>query len=208
MNAIIRPATSADVPAILGLIRELAEYEKLAHEAKATADGLSAALFEPRPVAEALIAEVSGEAVGFALFFSTYSTFVGKPGIYLEDVYVKPEHRGGGIGKAFFRELGQLAVERGCGRLEWSVLERAGAAVLPEPGGDADVRVDNPSADGRGARAAGKVAGTRIVPATSFPRSRESGCVRRRSTTRREPGSGPRRPVGLASAPCSSPPRT
>lgn len=123
MNAVIRPAMPADVPAILGLIRELAEYEKLAHEAKASAEGLSAALFGPRPVADALIADVAGETVGFALFFSTFSTFVGKPGIYLEDVYVKPAHRGGGIGKAFFRRLGQLAAERGCGRLEWSVLD-------------------------------------------------------------------------------------
>ncbi len=119
----IRPATPADVPAILGLIRELAEYEKLAHEAKATPDGLSAALFGPRPVAEALIAEVDAESVGFALFFATFSTFVGKPGIYLEDVFVKPAHRGRGIGKAFFRRLGEIAMERGCGRIEWSVLD-------------------------------------------------------------------------------------
>jgi GNAT superfamily N-acetyltransferase len=118
----IRPARPDDLEAILQMIRELAEYEKLLSAVKATAENLSAALFGPKPVAEALVAEVEGSTDGFALFFSTFSTFVGKPGIYLEDLYVRPHRRGQGIGKAFFREIAKLAVARGCGRLEWVVL--------------------------------------------------------------------------------------
>jgi len=122
MNDALRPAAPADVPAIISLIRELAAYEKLADDAIATPDDLRVALFGARPVAEALVADVEGNVVAFALFFPTFSTFVGKPGIYLEDIYVQPAYRGKGFGKAFFRRIAALAVERGCGRLEWSVL--------------------------------------------------------------------------------------
>jgi GNAT superfamily N-acetyltransferase len=120
---VTRPALPNDVPAIVDMIRELADYEKLLHEAKATVADVTAALFGPRPVAEALVAETEVTKAAFALFFSTFSTFVGKPGIYLEDIYVRPQHRGQGIGKALFRHIARLAVERGCGRLEWSVLD-------------------------------------------------------------------------------------
>ena len=119
----IRPATEADVPVIGQLIRELGEYERLAHEAVATDADLRATLFGPRPYAEVLIAEAGTEVAGFALFFHNYSTFVGKPGLYLEDLYVRPEHRRRGLGTAFFRRLARVAVERGCGRMEWSVLD-------------------------------------------------------------------------------------
>lgn len=108
---------------ILGFVRELAEYEKLAHTAVATEDMLAHALFGPRSYAEALIAEADGAPVGFALFFHTFSTFVGKPGLYLEDIYVQPAHRRQGIGVRLLRELAQIALERDCGRLEWSVLD-------------------------------------------------------------------------------------
>jgi len=119
----IRPATPADIPAIVQLIRDLAEYEKLRHEVVATEGDLHAALFGDRPVAEAMLAEADGEAVGFALYFHTFSTFLGKPGMYLEDLFVKPEQRGNGYGKALLARLAAIAVERGCGRLEWSVLD-------------------------------------------------------------------------------------
>lgn len=123
MKFTIRAARLDDVPAILQMIRELADYEKMLSHAQATAADLTAALFGPRPVAEALLADVDGAPAGFALFFATFSTFVGKPGIYLEDIFVRPEHRGQGIGTAFFRELAKLAVQRGCGRMAWSVLD-------------------------------------------------------------------------------------
>jgi len=119
----IREAKQSDVTMILQLIGELAEYERLAHEVIATEDGLQHALFGPRPFAEVLIAEVCGAAVGFALFFHTFSTFVGKPGLYLEDLFVRPNYRGQGIGTAFFRHLARVALERDCGRLEWAVLD-------------------------------------------------------------------------------------
>jgi GNAT superfamily N-acetyltransferase len=119
----IRPATSADVPAIRQLILELAEYEKLLHEAQATDAALREHLFGTHPVAEVLIAEVEGQTAGFALFFKSFSTFVGKPGIYLEDLFVRPSFRRRGIGRAFFEELMKLCRERGYGRLEWSVLD-------------------------------------------------------------------------------------
>lgn len=120
---LIRPAAPADVAELLRLVRGLAEYEKLAHMAVGTEPMLHAALFGARPSAEALIAERHGKAVGFALFYTTFSTFLCKAGIYLEDVFVEPEHRGLGIGKGLLRRLAQLAVERGCGRLEWRVLD-------------------------------------------------------------------------------------
>jgi GNAT superfamily N-acetyltransferase len=120
---VIRPATPADVPTILDLIRGLAEYEKLAHEAVGTEADLRRTLFGERPFAEVLVAEDAGVAVGFALFFHNYSTFLAKPGIYLEDLFVRPEARGKGIGRALMIELAKLAVARGCGRFEWAVLD-------------------------------------------------------------------------------------
>lgn len=123
MTTRIRPATPDDCETIANLIRELAIYEKLEHEAKATADDLRRDLFGERICAEAILAEDMGVVVGFALYFSTYSTFRGRPGLYLEDLFVKPEFRGQGIGKRLLGTLAQIAVDRGCGRLEWSVLD-------------------------------------------------------------------------------------
>lgn len=123
-NFAIRAATSADVPFILTLIRELAEFERLAHEVVADEAQLSAQLFGERPAAEVLLAEgADGEPAGFALFFQNFSTFVGRPGIYLEDLYVRPAWRKRGIGQALLRRIAALAVERGCGRFEWAVLD-------------------------------------------------------------------------------------
>jgi len=119
----LRRATRADVPEILRLIRALAEYEKLASDVVATEAGLAETLFGARPAAEVLLAEESGRAVGFALFFQNYSTFLGKPGIYLEDLFVEPAIRGKGLGKQLLQAVARLAVERGCGRFEWAVLD-------------------------------------------------------------------------------------
>ena len=119
----IRPAISADVPGILQLIGELADYEKLRDQMVATGEQLAEHLFGPHPVAEVLIAEVGGELAGFALYFKTFSTFVGKPGLYLEDLFVRPPFRRMGIGKSFFAELTKIVETRGYGRLEWSVLD-------------------------------------------------------------------------------------
>ena len=119
----IREATIDDVPAIAALIRALAEYERLAHEVTLDVGQLGAHLFGERRYAEVLVAEDAGEAVGFALYFHNFSTFLGQPGIYLEDLFVVPEHRGAGHGKALLAQLARIAVERGCGRLEWSVLD-------------------------------------------------------------------------------------
>lgn len=119
----IRAASRADVPAILAFIRELAEYEKLAHEAVAEEAGMAEQLFGPTPRAEVLIAEVDGVPAGFALFFHTFSTFLGKPGLYLEDLFVRPAFRGLGLGKRLMLRLARIAVERDCGRFEWSVLD-------------------------------------------------------------------------------------
>lgn len=119
----IRPAAENDVPLILELIQGLAEYERLAHEVVATEEKLRHTLFGAKPVAEVLIAEQDGTPAGFALFFHNYSTFLAKPGIYLEDLFVKPSFRGKGIGKALLVRLARVAVERDCGRLEWSVLD-------------------------------------------------------------------------------------
>jgi GNAT superfamily N-acetyltransferase len=118
----LRPARPEDVATIVSLIRALAEYEKMADECHADETALAEHLFGPRPRAEVIIAEWDGAPAGFALFFHNYSTFLTKPGIYLEDLFVKPELRGHGIGKALLSELARLAVERGCGRLEWAVL--------------------------------------------------------------------------------------
>jgi GNAT superfamily N-acetyltransferase len=138
----IEPASERDVPLILQLIKGLAEYEKLAHEVVATEDSLRASLFGVRPDAEVVIAYSGSEAVGFALFFHNYSTFLGKRGLYLEDLFVLPAWRGRGAGQALLTYLARLAEERGCGRFEWSVLdwnepairfyERMGARLMEE----------------------------------------------------------------------------
>ena len=120
---LVREASAADVALILAFIRELAEYERLSHEVVATEDGLRESLFGERPYAEVLIAEHDGSPAGFALFFHNYSTFLGRPGIYLEDLYVRPEFRGAGTGKKLLVRLARLARSRGCGRLEWWVLD-------------------------------------------------------------------------------------
>ena len=119
----IRPPRAQDVPLILQLIRELAEFENLAHQVVATENSLRESLFGSRRVAEALVGLWSGEMVSYAIFFDTFSTFLGKPGLYLEDLYVKPTHRSRGIGGALLREVASIAVECDCGRLEWSVLD-------------------------------------------------------------------------------------
>jgi GNAT superfamily N-acetyltransferase len=119
----ITPATPADVPVILSFIRELAEYEKLLDRVTATEDLLGSSLFGTRPYAEVLMARLADRPVGYALFFHSYSTFLARPGIYLEDVYVQPAVRGRGVGKALLREVARVALERDCGRLEWSVLD-------------------------------------------------------------------------------------
>lgn len=123
LNLQITPAAERDVPVILDLIRELAQYERLADHVTATEDLLRKTLFGERPAADVLLAAIDGETVGYALFYTTYSTFLGRPGIYLEDIFVRPHARGQGIGKALLRRLAQLAVERDCGRLEWMVLD-------------------------------------------------------------------------------------
>lgn len=123
MTVRIRAAEAADCDVIFRFIVELAAYEKLAHEVKTSPEALAARLFGPRPYAEVALAELDGAPVGFALFFHNFSTFEGKPGIYLEDLYVRPEARGTGAGKALLAHLAALAVERDCARLEWSVLD-------------------------------------------------------------------------------------
>jgi GNAT superfamily N-acetyltransferase len=138
----IRSATEGDVPRILAFIRGLAEYEKLCHTCVATEESLRTTLFGPHPYAEVLIALMNGLSVGFALFFHNYSTFLASPGIYLEDLFVLPEHRGAGVGRTLLKRVAQIARERNCGRLEWSVLDwnkpaiefykRLGATVLPD----------------------------------------------------------------------------
>jgi len=118
----LRFAAREDTGKILGFIRALAEYENMADEVVATEELLSERIFD-KGKAEVILAEIDGDAVGFALFFHNFSTFLGRDGIYLEDLFVKPEHRGKGYGKALLRELARIAVERGCGRLEWACLD-------------------------------------------------------------------------------------
>jgi GNAT superfamily N-acetyltransferase len=138
----IVPATEPDVPVILELIRGLADYEKLTHAVTATEERLRETLFGARPAAEALLAHWDGECAGFAVFFANYSTFLAQPGLFLEDLYVKPHLRGKGIGLALLKHLARVAVRRGCGRMEWEVLDwnqpsirfyrKLGAAPLDE----------------------------------------------------------------------------
>ncbi len=119
----LRFAGEGDTGRVLAFIRELAAYERLAHEVVADEETLRKNLFGARPFAEVVLAELEGETVGFALFFHNFSTFLGRPGIYLEDLFVRPEHRGRGIGTVLLAFLARLAVERGCGRLDWAVLD-------------------------------------------------------------------------------------
>lgn len=123
MRITLRPATRHDVADILDLIRSLADYERLAHECVATEEALLESLFGDRPAAEVVIAEADAEVAGFALFFSNYSTFLARPGLYLEDIFVYPARRGHGIGRRLIQHLAQIAVKRGYGRFEWSVLD-------------------------------------------------------------------------------------
>ena len=133
MTLSIRSAQPTDLPLIARLIRALAEYEKLSHEVRFDEAELERHLFGTRPHAEVAIGEIDGEPRGFALFFHNFSTFEGKPGIYLEDLFVEPEARGHGLGKALLAHLAALAVERGCARLEWSVLGWNAPAIARSP---------------------------------------------------------------------------
>lgn len=125
----IRPAVEDDAPTIVDLVRQLAVYERLEAFAQATPDDFRRHLFGTERAAEAIIAEADGRPVGFALFFSTFSTFRGRPGLYLEDVFVTPDHRGRGIGKALLSAVARRAVDRGCARLEWAVLDWNAPAI-------------------------------------------------------------------------------
>jgi GNAT superfamily N-acetyltransferase len=141
-SAVVRPAASSDVDIVVEMIRALAGYERLSEECAVQAAALREHLFGPKPLAEVLIAEIDGTAAGFALFFPTYSTFLTKPGLWLEDLFVNPEHRRRGVGGALLTRVAQLAADRGCGRLEWSVLgwnrsaidfyQRLGARLMHE----------------------------------------------------------------------------
>jgi len=122
-NFAIRPATVADVPIILELIRALATYERAPNEVTATEKGLTEVLFGAKPPAEVLLAFENETAVGFAVFFHNFSTWLGRPGLYLEDLFVRPEDRGKGYGRALLIHLAKIARERGCGRMEWAVLD-------------------------------------------------------------------------------------
>ena len=122
-SLVIRRGTARDVPTILSLIRGLAEYERLAHEVQATASPVRTHGFGPRRYFETLICRRGGRPIGFALYFFTYSTFLAQPTLYLEDLFVVPEERGAGAGKALLKALARIAIRRGCGRLEWAVLD-------------------------------------------------------------------------------------
>lgn len=138
----LRAAEPRDVPAIVAMIHELAEFEELSHIVAIEPADLEQHLFGPKPVVEGVVAESGGALVGHALYFTHYSTFLGRPGLWLEDLYVRPAHRGAGVGTALLRHLGAIAVARGYGRFEWAVLdwnakaiafyERMGATVLPD----------------------------------------------------------------------------
>jgi GNAT superfamily N-acetyltransferase len=141
-SLIVRSATPEDVPVIHSFIRALAEYEKLSHRFRATEQDLRETLFGDRPYAEVLIAQIANVPVGHAIFFHNYSTFLAQPGIYVEDIFVLPEYRGRGAGKALLQAVARLALDRNCGRLEWAVLDwntpsiefyrRCGADVMGE----------------------------------------------------------------------------
>jgi GNAT superfamily N-acetyltransferase len=141
-SSAIRPARPGDVPGILKMIHELAEFEALSHQVVATEEDYHASLFGENPAAGALVAEVENNLAGYAIFFSTFSTFVGRAGIWLEDLYVKPDFRGLGLGKGLLKAVGEIAAERNAGRFEWSVLdwnqnaidlyERVGGEILQE----------------------------------------------------------------------------
>ncbi len=138
----VRAAELRDVAPMVQMIRELAEFEQLEHLVQVTPEKLRPHLFGEKPVAEAMVAEVDGKAIAFALYFTNFSTFLAQPGLYLEDLYVQPAHRAKGVGEALLTRLAALAAERGCGRFEWSVLdwnanairfyERMGATVMPD----------------------------------------------------------------------------
>jgi histidinol-phosphate aminotransferase len=178
----IRPATQADAPLLAALVLELAVYEQLEHQAKARPEDFCRDLFGPDKVAEAVVAEVDGQPVGFALYFFTYSTFEGRPSLYLEDLYVRPSHRKHGHGKALLLSLARLAVERGCARMEWAVLDWNAPSIAfyqsigARPMNDwTTYRLDGPALE---QAAAGRPSGH--VPATSFFRpaiDRMSGYV-------------------------------
>ena len=123
VSVTIRPAEAHELPLVLEFIRELAVYERLEHEVQVTTADLAVALFGPRPFAEVVFACLEGEPVGFALFFQNFSTFLGKPGIYLEDLFVRPQARGHGIGRRLLAWLARTTLERGCARLDWAVLD-------------------------------------------------------------------------------------
>jgi GNAT superfamily N-acetyltransferase len=125
----IVPARESDVPMVYSLIQRLAEYERLSHELEATEDGIRDAMFGEWPIIEVLLAHVGAEVAGYALFFHTFSTFVGRRGLYLEDLFVLPEHRGRGIGKRLLSHLAKLALERRCRRMEWAVLDWNQSAI-------------------------------------------------------------------------------
>ena len=163
-DTLLRAAEPRDLPAIVGLIRELADFERLSHLVQVTPESLQPHLFGERPVAECLVGEVQGQVVAFALYFTNFSTFLAKPGLYLEDLYVQPAHRGSGLGKALLTRLAGIAAERGYGRFEWSVLDwnenairfyqRMGATVMP------DWRICRIAGEALAAYAPGAAAGT------------------------------------------------
>ena len=128
-DIIISPARESDVPVILQMIKGLAEYERLSHQVVATEDSLRETLFGPRPAAEVVLAYNGGEPIGFALFFHNYSTFMGRPGLYLEDLFVVPSWRARGVGRRLLAHLASIAVERRCGRMEWAVLDWNESAI-------------------------------------------------------------------------------
>jgi GNAT superfamily N-acetyltransferase len=129
-DVVYRPCLESDAETIVNLVRELAVYEKLEAFANATAADFRAHLFGPLPAAEVILAEVDGEAAGFALYFTTFSTFRGQPGLYLEDLFVRPAYRGRGIGKGLLASVAKRAVDRKCGRLEWAVLDWNEPSIL------------------------------------------------------------------------------
>ena len=163
-DTLLRAAEPRDLPAIVGLIRELADFERLSDLVQVTPETLQPHLFGERPVAECLVGEVQGQVVAFALYFTNFSTFLAKPGLYLEDLYVQPAHRGSGLGKALLTRLAGIAAERGYGRFEWSVLDwnenairfyqRMGATVMP------DWRICRITGEALAAYAPGAAAGT------------------------------------------------